>query len=767
MFSEQDIQLAGWFMMRTPAYAFDKWRHWTDECRMVNLHDNEESCTAKARRDTGRTALAALVCEPFFWEALYVASESLLAVVPYWLAHPNTSRGKSIEAKLVAFFTRMCSRPTPFGLFAGITHGTVGPRTCFTLANHLSYERHIRLDLRLLRHIAAEAKAAPISRDALLWQPNPSLHRDVDDLRYYEYKCINPAESIYGYSLVSIQYTPYIEQILHAATPGAAKPELVDLLVSQGESTAVCTQFIDDLIDNQVLVSDLGPGITGESLAAMNNKLRQVPGLASMADMLDKTSCTLSKLQREPAPFIQPEVYETAIHAVKSRLMIQGDQQIPCLHVDLAKPALCAELNRNVVRELSSALRALHSLSPHRNGDWVRFKRDFVGRFGDRSVPLLMALDEESGVPFGAPPSPSDSDLNNQPLSSKTDQVAWGSQHSQLLSLVWGLKEGSELRLSDSHISELSKSDKNRPLPDYMTALVSILSASGKQVDDGEFRIVIHSFAPFASAIARFTAIDSQLREGYLQIVERERTSHPDWIWAEIVHYPAGPPMGNVLERPLLRTTEIPCLGISGTADHDRIHLRDITVSVEDDHVILRSVRSGVRIMPSLNNAHKFWDAINLPLYRFLANLPLQPFTDFPRWDWGPVLNGLPFLPRVSYRRAIFALARWLVTRDEFAGLRDEHDQAWLRKLEVWRVERRIPRFASLEDFDQKLLIDFENPFSVRALWRQVSKRTTFTLTEAPSVERDLFIESVDGGDLSTRTGHSSRQRCVICAYAI
>jgi lantibiotic biosynthesis protein len=318
MFSEQDIQPAGWFMMRTPAYPFDKWRHWTDECRMVNLNDNEENCTAKVRRDTGRTALAALVCEPFFGEALYVASESLLAAVPYWLAHPNTSRGKSIEAKLVAFFTRMCSRPTPFGLFAGITHGTVGPRTCFTLANHLSYERHIRLDLRLLRHIAAEAKATPISRDALLWQPNPSLHRDVDDLRYYEYKCINPAESIYGYSLVSIQYTSYIEQILHAASPGATKPELVDLLVSQGESTAACAQFIDDLIDNQALISELGPSITGESLAAMNDKLRQVPGLASMANMLAKTSCTLSELQREPAPFIQPEVYDTAIHDVKS-----------------------------------------------------------------------------------------------------------------------------------------------------------------------------------------------------------------------------------------------------------------------------------------------------------------------------------------------------------------------------------------------------------------------------------------------------------------
>ena len=80
-----------------------------------------------------RRRLEDIVTTPEFRDALFVASPGLAAAVDLWRKEPDSDKGRATERSLVSYFLRAAARPTPFGLFAGCTTGTIGERTCLRL----------------------------------------------------------------------------------------------------------------------------------------------------------------------------------------------------------------------------------------------------------------------------------------------------------------------------------------------------------------------------------------------------------------------------------------------------------------------------------------------------------------------------------------------------------------------------------------------------------------------------------------------------------
>src|SRR5438552_18348714 len=73
-----------------------------------------------------RASLRALVADPAVREAIFLASPSLEESLEYWERDPSSERGKKVELSLVKYVARLSSRATPFGLFAGVSLGTIG-----------------------------------------------------------------------------------------------------------------------------------------------------------------------------------------------------------------------------------------------------------------------------------------------------------------------------------------------------------------------------------------------------------------------------------------------------------------------------------------------------------------------------------------------------------------------------------------------------------------------------------------------------------------
>ena len=141
----QGPPVATFFVARSPLFPLDDWLALGDGLEAPSaLGDGKflEEALAKDWRSI-RAKLEALLVRPETREALFLASPDLVGRFEQVGAPEDGSR---VQLALARYVFRMCGRPTPFGLFAGLTLGTVGAETCLEFSPRSSYTRHARLD---------------------------------------------------------------------------------------------------------------------------------------------------------------------------------------------------------------------------------------------------------------------------------------------------------------------------------------------------------------------------------------------------------------------------------------------------------------------------------------------------------------------------------------------------------------------------------------------------------------------------------------------
>jgi hypothetical protein len=185
----------------------------------------------------------------------------------------------------------------------------------------------------------------------------------------------------------------------------------------------------------------------------------------------------------------------------------------------------------------------------------------------------------------------------------------------------------------------------------------------------------------------------------------------------------------------VLREYEIAYLGRSGAPIEKQIPIHDLTVSVEGERIILRSVRLRKQVIPRMSTAHNF-DLPGLGIYRFLCSLQSEGVASSFGWDWGP-LSTCPFLPRVVHGRLVLSRAQWYVTKAELRALCELQGAARCRYVREWAAKRGIPRLFVLADYDNELPVDLDNVLSLESFVDLVKGRDEAKLTELfPSADR-------------------------------
>jgi thiopeptide-type bacteriocin biosynthesis protein len=614
-----------------------------------------------------------LVADPVVREALYVASPSLVAALDR--AGDDAAH---LLRPLLAYLTRLCLRPTPFGLFAGSSVGTIGAGS-LTLAPRAAYRKVSRLDFGYLAGLVARAEADPAVRGALTFVPSSGLYRGGGRLRF-------PERRGGTVRLVAVQEDEALATVLAAARDGAPLDALAATLVDDEVTPDDARAYVAELVDAQLLVSDLGPRLTGPD--AGRDLAARLPGGAALAAAVDGLAALdAAGLGAGVA------AYEAIVATVAATPGVTAERLV---QVDLVKPGAGLALSPAVAAEVARVAGLLHRLYPESGDDDVTvFAAAFARRFGDREVPLGVALDEDLGVGFGPV-------AENAPLLAGLGAVpdpgwaAWRPRDAYLLGLVQD--GGAEIRLTDADLAALA-STRPAPLPDALTAVVTVVGGP-------DFDVLFHKAAgpSGAQVVGRFCHLDPALEELVRGHLREEEAHRPDAVFAEIVHLPHGR-AGNVLARPVLRAYEIPFLGGSGAPPEARIPLDDLLVSVRDGRVVLRSARLGREVLPRLTSAHHFPGAA-LAAYRFLASLQHQGRSIGLYWRWGPLADA-PFLPRVVHGRTVLDRARWRLTVGDLADVRAATTPA-ARYAAVQRLRdtRGLPHRLVVAEGDSELDVD-------------------------------------------------------------
>jgi thiopeptide-type bacteriocin biosynthesis protein len=759
--NEKDFIPSPFFAFRTPLLPYEELEAWEQGLEASGaLNDPERlEMALAADRARLRARLEALLARPEILEAVFLASPSLHEGLSAWRKDPDGKKGQRAERALVRYFYRMAARATPFGLFSGCSLGRIEdgtePRLRIAVAPRPAYERHTRLDMDYLFALAEDLGKDRALREELAYRPNSSLYRAAGRLRYAEARL---DRKIRSHHLVAVDTNEFLEEVLRRASGGAQVQGLVETLVAadpDGEvSPEEAREFVHELIDSQILVSDLSTPVTGpEAIHDLIEQLGRHAATREAAERLARVRDDLAALDAG-GPGAPTERYQEVADRLKE--LPTPVEMSRLFQLDLVKPGEAPALSSALVDEALRGVEILWRLSGSQQQESLdRFRSDFNDRYESREVPLLEALDEEIGIGFekagdaGAEASPL---LRGMALARPAAEptVPWGRRQAVLLQKI------DEARARGERQIEITADDLERmaptgegstpppPLPDAFHAMVTISAPSEEALERGDFQILFDGAGGPSGArlLGRFCHADPELTRCVEEHLRAEEALRPDATFAEVVHLPQGR-IGNILARPVLREYEIPYLGRSGAPLERQIPVSDLRVTVEGSRIVLRSQRLGREVIPRLTSAHNFWRG-SLGVYRFLGMLQSQGCLSGVAWNWGP-LDNAPFLPRVTSGRLVLSRAAWWMTEKEIKELAAKKGTERFQAVQEWRERRGLPRLAALADADNELLVDFDNVLSVETFLDVVEGRDRARLFEFFPEPGQLFARGPEG----------------------
>lgn len=205
-----------------------------------------------------------------------------------------------------------------------------------------------------------------------------------------------------------------------------------------------------------------------------------------------------------------------------------------------------------------------------------------------------------------------------------------------------------------------------------------------------------------------------------------EQQQNPDVVFAEIAAIDHSF-TDNINTRGHFRDYEIPVLAHSQLPDDRIIRLKDLTLRVMGNRLVLRCKRLNKQVIPRLGTAYNY-TLSNLPLLRFLGDLQYQGLKGNFCFDPELLLPGLNHYPRVSYKNCILHAAKWTWESDvlkAFFGMPNGMD-CFLN----YANQEGLPRFFVLADQDRELVFDLSCEVSVGYFLCMIKNKTRIVLKE-------------------------------------
>jgi len=678
--------------------------------------------------------------DPLIAEAIYLASPDLYYQLVRWANGEikNEKKIQNLKVSLLKYLTRMATRCTPFGLFAALGTGNLAYNTEIELKPYSKFKRHTQFDMNFLVAFGSHLSNSAHIRKQLKFFPNTSIYRIGKRYRYVEYHFKDKRRV---YTLESVAHSEYLEKTLNSAKKGTTLDFLIEELIDQGIEEEEARDFIDQLVANQILVSELEPNITGKDyLSVIKDNLSLQTGTEKEIETITELQSLLKNLDLKIGNSI----------AAYDHLNVHcSELEIPFERKHLVQTDTFSIYNSNTVgsdilRKIKQGIAFLNKIAkPKKHSNLENFKKAFVQRYEHQKVPLLNVMDVEMGIGYVQNPTSLEAtpflDDIVRPLNYGENR--WQENHQAPLQTVLHKKLADCIRNRKTAI-ELTDADFPEASYDWQYAPDTVTAFTEIIVEEGREKVVIDYCGGHATRmLGRFGNGNKEVHDLLNDIVEKESKMNPGAIMAEIIHLPEAR-TGNILRRPELRGFEIPYLGKSNLPPSQQIALEDILVTVKNDSIQLYSIKNNRPILPRISNAHNY-SAGSLPIYHFLCDLKAVEQKGF-GFKWGPSFDAYSFLPRVAYKDCIFSKAQWFLTNNDIKMLLEHQNsiKLLLAKVLEWRKSRNMPELVQLVDRDNTLAINLNNYNCVIMFLEMAKNIEIIVLEEFLHVEKPIVESS-------------------------
>ncbi len=658
--------------------------------------------------------------DALFQEALYLASPEL------YNEYTNHSY-KKLDKAIYKYWGRMCSRCTPFGLFASCSYGNLHDKhSKITLSETLI--RHSRLDFYIISSIIEQLNKLNEVRSILKYYPNDSIYYIGDSIRYIDHSY---ADNRSIHKLQTIKANNYLDTLLNNSKEGKTIIELAESITDNEVSFIESKEYVEELIDNQVLKSELEPKMTvPDPLSVLIEWLERhkINSTKDIYFILKNVKITLDDIDTSFKHC--PQKYEQLTSNLQ-RLNLDFDRK-HLIHTDVYRSIKAGGISNDIINKLQDCIDFLLKASSCRafNKELDIFIKEFSSKYELRPIPLLYALDNDLGIGYPIEENQytkSDYiDGINRVILDNRPSISFSILEILVLRKLFSLskdgKMASIVELKDQDIEPYFKKNTNINPPDTLSCLCQVIP------HENENSIYLKSINPGAARlIGRFCYLNQNIRNLFTDICSTEqRMADDDTLLAEIIHLP-DPKVAYLINRPLAREISIHYLSHSET-HKDHIPASDLMLQIRNGELILFSKSLNKKICPRLSNAHNY-NLNTTPLYKFLCSYQYYYYNDLAPLNFNNLLQTLGFAPRVQYKSCILHLKTWRVSKNDIGQIQDIKTNR-SNCLDGWICRNNIPNEILIADGDNELYINLSNDDSRSVFLDYLGKRSSITIKE-------------------------------------
>jgi len=709
-------------------------------------------CPAKPfERSVTTPSPAELLNDTALMEAIHLASPALYEQCLKYQSGSITDPRKQqkVTNALVKYYSRMRSRPTPFGLFSGCTVLQWGDRDHIALTTD-KWIRHVRFDTDFLCKLVQLLEALPEVRHQLHYRFNSSMYQLGSEYRYYEYILDNHQRK---YQISSVDASPLLSALADQCKCAAVQFDALCRQVMEMENVSheEAADYIDEMIDSQLLISNLGFQGAGDDFLDQIIRILQQVHQDTGSDTVQQYLSGLQQMQEQLlharcAPCL-PGALERATRTVEHlSIPFRADR---LFQIDCTLESNEQTIDQQWQTPLLSALEVLRVLCSSRTSSkWLSdIKEKFRIKYETAPVPLPFLADPDIGIladkisgiteldELQHPSSVNPSAISAEELPTTQQPV----QHLLMKKLLEAFKtDATTVFITDKEIAALREQLNLPALPDTLSVMFSLINTP-------EASMVIESAggATGTSLAGRFGYTDAHIRELLNSVHAFEQTKRADSLIASVVHLPESR-IGNIMQHPGIRDFEIPYLGLSSRCPHQQLPVSDLYVSLQQDEMTLFSKQHGKNVLPRIDNAHNYVHN-TLPLYRLLGELQGEGKQTGLTFAWNIRLPGIYFYPRLQYKAVILSPAQWHLPAETYQALLDaqaaERPAAFRQFVSQWK----LPRFFVLSNGDQELLIDTEDEHIIPAFTGEIKESPQIILKEFLYASDNAITKDANG----------------------
>ncbi|CEJ70754.1 hypothetical protein BN1195_03092 [Chryseobacterium oranimense G311] len=693
------------------------------------------------KKEISDSELKEITKDPIFKEAIYLASPYLYGELAKWINSEKQFLPKDdqkLKNTILKYYSRISTRCTPFGLFSYVSSGKFSAEAINKESQKSQDQikgrqlvRDTKLDMYFLVSLAKHFVQLPEIRNKLLLFPNNSIYRIGNKIRYVEYQYSGGKRD---YIISSAPLSAELQQVLELSRDGKTLQQLAENLINNEITIEESLEFINELIDNQVLVSELEPNVSGKDFLDTLIFIMEKIGADKEVNILVSIKNKLIQLDQNIG---NPILNYTQTEELLKSFGAEYEKKY-LFQTDLYSESQFV-LPNHWKKEIKNGVIFLNKLNRNRKNNYLeKFKKAFNERFEAEEMPLVYVLDAEVGIGYKQdnPAKGLHSYLEDlQLLISKQNQnlhIELTQVHAILNEKLQNalLEDGYKIELSDNDFKDCEENWDD--LPDTISFLTEIIS------DNNQEKLFLNTSTGSSAAnlLGRFCSEKSELQTLSKTIAKKEQELNPDYILAEIVHLPEAR-IGNLIRRPTLRQYEIPYLSQSVLPKEKQIPVNDLYISLKNERIILRSKKLNKEIRPYLTNAHNY-SGHTLPVYHFLSDLYSQDIRKGLYFTWGGLEHIYKFLPRVEYGNIILSKAQWKIAEKDITSFDLQDRENFLIILENWRIKRKIPSWIQWVNFDNTLTMNLEN-YDMAKLFIE-----TIKLKKSIIIEEFLWNENDD-----------------------